>query len=222
MAIGVPRLPWPGRGTSRRCLPVGADPLSHPAPPPSASCSTRPIPVTGQADDRIDPQARGQPRGQHEADLSAQQATPGEAPRLSPSDVIARWTCGRALPPSAGPGPAFGLIAPLRDQRAFAALRRYGHRARSGPLSVMHHPCPDRDDLRVAYAIGRPVGTAVTRNRLRRQLRSALTELERDDATPSNGDLVVAARPDATGLDYQSLRRHLRVSLSSLPDGSRT
>ena len=41
---------------------------------------------------------------------------------------------------------------------------------------------PGGNDVRVAYAIGRKVGPAVVRNRVRRRLREAVRELDRTTA----------------------------------------
>jgi ribonuclease P protein component len=68
---------------------------------------------------------------------------------------------------------------------------------------------PDEGERpRFAYGVGRPVGTAVVRNRVRRRLRSAAREVERERGLPS-GAYLVTARPGVTRLDYASLRRDL-------------
>ncbi|MEL7209115.1 MAG: ribonuclease P protein component, partial [Actinomycetota bacterium] len=85
----------------------------------------------------------------------------------------------------------------MRDRRDITALRRHGRRARSGPITVLHRPRPEREDIRVAYAVGRPVGNAVTRNRVRRRLRSSLRELVDDRAVLPPGDVLVSAGPTA-------------------------
>lgn len=55
----------------------------------------------------------------------------------------------------------------------------------------------------VAYVIGRRVGTAVTRNRLRRRLRAIVA----DGASPlAPGAYVVRAAPEAAELDFDGLR----------------
>jgi ribonuclease P protein component len=87
---------------------------------------------------------------------------------------------------------------------------------------VTHHPRPDRVDLHVAYAIGRPVGTAVTRNRVRRRLRAALVALDREGLTPAGGDLLVSARPRAADASFAQLLGHLRATLAGLADGGRS
>lgn len=48
---------------------------------------------------------------------------------------------------------------------------------------------------RVAYAIGRAHGTAVTRNRARRRLRAALAPLEGTPALPGGAYLIGLRRP---------------------------
>lgn len=89
-------------------------------------------------------------------------------------------------------------------QRAtFSALRRDGHRARRGPLTVTWlAPAPDElaAPPRVAFAIGRSVGGAVVRNRIRRRLRSAMGELHRHGGLPAgsyllSGDARLATLP---------------------------
>ena len=68
----------------------------------------------------------------------------------------------------------------------------------------------------IAFAIGRKVGTAVVRNRLRRRLRDELAGLTRADRLPAGGYLVVLA-PAAATLDGPTLRRHLRTALGIEP-----
>ena len=58
---------------------------------------------------------------------------------------------------------------------------------------------------RVAYGVGRSVGPAVVRNRVRRRLRAAATEIARSDGLPS-GAYLVTVRPAVTQLDYAALR----------------
>jgi len=54
----------------------------------------------------------------------------------------------------------------------------------------------------VGYAIGRPVGSAVVRNRLRRRLRAIVTDLAPD--LPA-GDYLVGATPQAVTLTFPQL-----------------
>jgi ribonuclease P protein component len=63
-------------------------------------------------------------------------------------------------------------------------------RRRRGPLSLRY--LPSDDDARVAYAVGRSAGGAVQRNRIRRRLRAAIADLERDGRLAPGAYLVGA------------------------------
>jgi ribonuclease P protein component len=92
----------------------------------------------------------------------------------------------------------------IRDRATFEALRRTGTRARRGPVTVTYAPGAEPEP-RVAYAIGRRVGTAVVRNRVRRRLRAAIGTLE--ELVP--GAYLVAAGPEAAGQTYEELREEV-------------
>ncbi len=64
----------------------------------------------------------------------------------------------------------------------------------------------------VAFAIGRAVGSAVVRNRLRRRLRDELAGLARAGRLPA-GAYLVALSPAAAAVDGPTLREHLRSAL---------
>jgi ribonuclease P protein component len=63
----------------------------------------------------------------------------------------------------------------------------------------------------VAFAIGRAVGNAVTRNRLRRRLKAILA-----DSDVPTGLLLIGARPAAVELSFDDLRVVLVKLMSEL------
>ncbi|MBA2625348.1 MAG: ribonuclease P protein component, partial [Acidimicrobiia bacterium] len=68
----------------------------------------------------------------------------------------------------------------MRDKSTFSALSRQGRRATSGPVRMTWLPMapsagPERP--RLAYAVARRTGGAVTRNLVRRRLRAIATDL---------------------------------------------
>ena len=71
---------------------------------------------------------------------------------------------------------------------------------------------------RVAYGVGRTVGPAVVRNRIRR-LRSAAREIARERNGLPSGAYLVTVRPDAARLDYAELRRQLAGALEAVGSG---
>ena len=93
----------------------------------------------------------------------------------------------------------------------FAGLRRTRHRARSGPLRVSWVPGPAGSPPSVAYAIGKRVGPAVVRNRLRRRLRAIFAEL-----APAPGDYLVICDPDAASVPFSDLKVLVSKALAAL------
>lgn len=91
----------------------------------------------------------------------------------------------------------------VRDRATFAALRRDGRRRRAAALTVTRLPADDGRPA-VAFALGRAVGGAVERNRLRRRMKAILAEL---DLAP--GTYLVSAGPAAHRLSPAELRDQL-------------
>lgn len=92
----------------------------------------------------------------------------------------------------------------LRRSNDFAAVYRRG-RPLSNDLLALRSLKTDRPQSRVGFAVGKRIGTAVVRNRVKRRLRAAVASLP----LMPGWDLVVAARPAAATQDYQALRSAL-------------
>lgn len=145
-----------------------------------------------------------------EAYVPTEQEAPVDEARLSRSYVHPRRP-GRAESTSPqGPSPSVGLIDRLHRGHDFRRLRLEGTRVRSGVLWCMMLPDSSCAAPQVAFAIGRSVGSAVTRNRIRRRLREILRStplvpglylfgLTRDTGRePSFAELSTAARSIAS------------------------
>jgi ribonuclease P protein component len=98
----------------------------------------------------------------------------------------------------------------VRTRGEFAALRQRGSRSRQRSVRLLHL-ADGAPGARVAFAVGRPVGTAVVRNRLRRQLRAALRELE-----PADGLYLVTVHPSAARQSYSDLQAELSSALTEV------
>jgi ribonuclease P protein component len=166
-----------------------------------------------------------------EATVPTEQPEAGEAPRL-PSPDVDPGRSGRPQGAAAeGPPQALGLSRDpepdgcegrttwrIRDAATFAALRASRDRVRAGPLSITRVPPGSASDTgaAVAYAIGKRVGTAVVRNRLRRRLRAVLAA-----ASLPPGAYLVAVRPDAADLSFDDLKALVSHALQALPSSPR-
>jgi len=109
-----------------------------------------------------------------EAYLPTQSASSSPQARFPCAHEHSRRPSGPEVPPGQGPGPSLGLIDRVRERDAFTRLRRDGVRVRTDPLWCSFVLDPDLVPPQVAFAIGRAVGSAVSRNRLRRRLRAVL------------------------------------------------
>jgi ribonuclease P protein component len=119
------------------------------------------------------------------------------------------------------------LAADQRLRRAddFAAVIRRGRRAARDGLVVHVYardlvgrpPAGDRPDVvvpaRAGFLVPRAVGTAVTRNTVRRRLRHALRD-ELPRLSPGT-DVVVRVLPAAAGQSFGELREHLGAALAA-------
>jgi ribonuclease P protein component len=110
------------------------------------------------------------------------------------------------------------VVDAVRSRRAFSALSSSRARGRSGPLWVVRAEVPAEvpeshgDPVRVAYALGRAVGSAVVRNRVRRRLRAIVRDLDAA-GTLAPGLYLIGATPAVTGASAAELRGHLVAAL---------
>jgi ribonuclease P protein component len=95
----------------------------------------------------------------------------------------------------------------LRRERDFAAVYQRGRSWSNQLLAIRTLPAAGSTS-RFGFAVGKRVGGAVVRNRVKRRLRALVRELD-----PAAGwDVVIIARPDAASVDFDRLRSAL-VSL---------
>ncbi|MHB1930151.1 MAG: ribonuclease P protein component [Acidimicrobiales bacterium] len=102
------------------------------------------------------------------------------------------------------------MIWRVERRELFVALRS-ARRGRSGPLTVAHVPGDPTEPPRVAFAVGRKVGGAVARNRVRRRL----CALVRDPDLPlPAGAYLIGAAPAARDATFAQLRRDLGAAVA--------
>jgi ribonuclease P protein component len=100
--------------------------------------------------------------------------------------------------------------ASLRRQAEFNRLRERGRRVSSGPLTLYRADAWPGDCRSVAgIAVGKPVGKAVVRNKVRRRLAAILDE----ELEGRCMRLLVVARPQAATARFDELRNAVHRAL---------
>jgi len=105
----------------------------------------------------------------------------------------------------------------LTSSAGFSAAVREGRRAGTRSV-VVHLVVPDRSDetassqSRVGFVVGKAVGNAVTRNRVKRRLRHLVRA--RLDSLPPASVLVVRALPPAASASFDQLGQDLDRALT--------
>jgi ribonuclease P protein component len=96
----------------------------------------------------------------------------------------------------------------LRRRADFARVRGRGRRTQTSALAV-YSLVKREGPVRIGIVVGRTVGTAVERNRVRRRLRAALTEV----VGTAPRDLVIVARSPSAQASFSQLARELAAAL---------
>jgi ribonuclease P protein component len=136
-----------------------------------------------------------------ETHLPAERSTPETPARIPRADVDPRRPRDPQAPPRQGAQAPVGVDRPVERRQRLSRSRDFDAVYRQGrsvsTRSVTLHWFAREDDAdgppRLGLAVPRAVGTAVTRNRVKRQLRAVWSEL--GDSVPPGRDYVLVARP---------------------------
>jgi ribonuclease P protein component len=107
----------------------------------------------------------------------------------------------------------------LSRSAEFERVYRQGRSKGNRFLVLYAFPREERDDEgpRLGLSVGRRVGGAVDRTRVKRALREAFWEEAR--RLPEGSDYVVVARPESLGLTEREGTEGVRTALAELVDG---
>ena len=97
----------------------------------------------------------------------------------------------------------------LRKTKDFAAVRREG-RSWSDRLLVLAARRNDQEISRFGFSVGKRVGNAVVRNKIKRRLKEAVPHTQ----VQQGWDIVLIARRDASSADFHRLKRSVMGLLS--------
>ncbi|MGH9066659.1 MAG: ribonuclease P protein component [Acidimicrobiales bacterium] len=104
-------------------------------------------------------------------------------------------------------------VGRIHERTTFQALRSSRSRVRRGPITITWVGGRGDPAARVAYAVGRKVGGAVVRNRVRRRLRAICAEL--GPSLPP-GAYLIRASAEVSRLSYGELRTLVHQALEGL------
>ena len=105
------------------------------------------------------------------------------------------------------------MIWRIHERRAFQTLARSGRTVRTETLWCTFLNDPAAQPLRVAFAVGRSVGSATRRNRLRRRLRAIVAALVPGVGLRC-GWLLIGAKPAASKHTFDALRNEVAILLA--------
>lgn len=104
-------------------------------------------------------------------------------------------------------------VGRITSRATFAEVQRARARGASGPVRAAFAPADEATPgvfPQVGYAIGRRCGSAVVRNRLRRQARAVVRE---EAPSLPRGAFLVRLEPGASGLSAARLRHDVAEAL---------
>lgn len=101
-------------------------------------------------------------------------------------------------------------VVALSSKKSLRRLTETGDRVRSRSLSLVYRLDDSLDTINVAYSVGKKVGKAVIRNKVKRRLRSLVRE--HSNQMP-NGDYLVMVSPRVVDRRFNELRDEMRAIL---------
>ena len=109
------------------------------------------------------------------------------------------------------------MIGRLHYKRDFNDLRLNGKTVKRGCLSVVFKPADNFSvGIRVAFAVGRSVGGAVVRNRIKRRLREAFSKMITKNKSVPKGDYLIRVFPAAKNKSFTCLETNLEKVIEIL------
>lgn len=95
----------------------------------------------------------------------------------------------------------------VKKEREFQKVFDEGSSVANRMFVIYWLPKEAAEHFRVGISVGKKIGNAVHRNRLKRLIRQCLHEVQKD--LPENVDFLVIARPNAKNLSYNEVKTNL-------------
>lgn len=95
----------------------------------------------------------------------------------------------------------------VKSESDFQKVFKQGKSCANRKFVVYTLDKPDNQHFRVGLSVGKKIGNAVTRNRIKRQLRAALYQLK--NQLKPNQDFIIIARPAVKDLPMNDIQANL-------------
>lgn len=95
----------------------------------------------------------------------------------------------------------------VKREKDFQNVFHQGNSVANRQLVMYVIEKPQQTHFRVGFSVGKKIGNAVCRNRIKRYLRAAIHELR--DYLPENIDFILIARPDIIHKNYHEIKQSI-------------
>ncbi len=102
----------------------------------------------------------------------------------------------------------------VKSEKDFQKVFQKGESKANRQFVVYKLPKPGQNHFRVGLSVGTKLGNAVVRNKIKRRIRHALMELDKEKKFDHALDFIVIARQPVSKMDYKQIKKSLIHVLS--------
>ena len=97
----------------------------------------------------------------------------------------------------------------VKSEKDFQKVFQDGNSKANRQFVIYKLPKEGQQHFRVGISVGKRIGIAVLRNKVKRRIRHALMELEREHSFQTDVDFIVIARKPVQEMDYFEIKKSL-------------
>ena len=102
----------------------------------------------------------------------------------------------------------------VKSEKDFQKVFSRGQSKANRQFVIYKLPKEGQDHFRVGISVGKKIGNAVTRNQVKRRIRHALMELDKEKSFNQELDFIIIARKPVSQMNYKEIKKSLTHVLS--------
>lgn len=102
----------------------------------------------------------------------------------------------------------------VKSEKDFQKVFHEGESKANRQFVVYQLPKKGQNHFRVGISVGTKLGNAVVRNKIKRRIRHALSELDKENYFEPALDFIVIARQPVSNMDFEQIKKSLYHVLS--------